>query len=156
PEDGFCKPGRTPGKYGPYNPTMATLVVLQGPQPGQQFTLDQGHAVIGRVTEVAICLPTQSVSRRHAQITFRHCAYFLGDLGSVNGPFLNGQRLAAEQPLGNSDQIKVGDWVLKFQADPEPRGTTSTVVEKVKADISNKTLYLDQPERKLEIMLGLA
>jgi serine phosphatase RsbU (regulator of sigma subunit) len=135
---------------------MAKLIVLQGPKAGHYFRLDEGCAVIGRVADVPISLPSQAVSRRHAQIAFRDGTYFLEDLGSANGTFLNQQRLAAGQGLADGDQVRVGDCILRFQANTDAEETEPDVLEQVQATISNPALYHDQPGRKLQILLALA
>jgi serine phosphatase RsbU (regulator of sigma subunit) len=135
---------------------MARLLVLRGPKTGASFTLDQGCALIGRVSEVPISLPAPAVSRRHAQISFREGTYFLEDLGSANGTFVNAQRLTAGQALRDGDQVTIGDWVLQFQAGTDAEETQPDVLEKVQATISNEVLYLDRPEKKLQILLELA
>jgi serine phosphatase RsbU (regulator of sigma subunit) len=143
---------------------MATLIVLQGPKPWQQFPLAQGSAVIGRTAEASICLPAQSVSRRHAQISFHDGAYVLEDLGSVNGTFVNGQRLTEGQALTDGDQLKIGHCVLAFRVHAEETvsaaaavtDTAANIIEKVDAAVSNEVLYLDQPGKKLRIVLELA
>jgi serine phosphatase RsbU (regulator of sigma subunit)/pSer/pThr/pTyr-binding forkhead associated (FHA) protein len=151
----------TPGVY---NLKMATLVVVRGPKQGQQFLLGSEGAVIGRIGEVPISLPSQTVSRRHAQISLLNGAYVVKDLNSANGTFLNDRRLTTAQPLTDGDQLRFGDWVLVFQDDAEPRKvvetepdkTTLSVVDKVDAAVSNEMLYQDQPGHKLQILLDLA
>jgi pSer/pThr/pTyr-binding forkhead associated (FHA) protein len=62
--------------------------------------------------------PEAKVSRRHARITMNDGQYFLEDLGSTNGTFINrGKRLApgTRQPLNDGDEIIVGKTFLRFQ-----------------------------------------
>jgi pSer/pThr/pTyr-binding forkhead associated (FHA) protein len=58
------------------------------------------------------------VSRRHARVIFRDGKYFLEDLGSTNGTFVNrGRRLlpGTPQPLVDGDEIIVGKTFLRFR-----------------------------------------
>jgi pSer/pThr/pTyr-binding forkhead associated (FHA) protein len=62
--------------------------------------------------------PEAKVSRRHARISLRDGAYFVEDLGSTNGTFVNrGKRLApgARQVLKDGDEIIVGKTFLRFR-----------------------------------------
>ncbi len=61
--------------------------------------------------------PEAKVSRRHARISLRDGQYFLEDLGSTNGTFVNrGKRLLPgyRQPLNDGDEIIVGKTFLRF------------------------------------------
>jgi ABC-type multidrug transport system ATPase subunit/pSer/pThr/pTyr-binding forkhead associated (FHA) protein len=86
------------------------LIVEQGPQKGQQFDLAQPNTVIGRASspEVQISIPSPEVSRQHAQITRVDDSFYLTDLGSSNGTFLNGERLGSDPVvLQLGDQIQL-------------------------------------------------
>jgi hypothetical protein len=48
------------------------------------------------------------VSGHHAEIRRARGAYFIRDLGSTNGTFLNGQRIESEQPLHPGDEVRFG------------------------------------------------
>jgi pSer/pThr/pTyr-binding forkhead associated (FHA) protein len=78
---------------------MARLVVRGGPEPGREFPLTGERAVIGRDPDVAVSLPSRTVSRHHAQIWCEHRAYSVEDLGSRNGTYMNGKRLQRRTPL---------------------------------------------------------
>ena len=61
--------------------------------------------------------PEAKVSRRHARVSLKNGQYFVEDLGSTNGTFVNrGKRLAPGQlqPLRESDEIIVGKTFLRF------------------------------------------
>src|SRR5205814_783365 len=73
--------------------TMTSLVAIQGPEAGKRHVIDQDCTVLGREIECAICLDGRAVSRQHVQILLREQRYFVEDLGSSNGTFLNHKRL---------------------------------------------------------------
>jgi ABC-type multidrug transport system ATPase subunit/pSer/pThr/pTyr-binding forkhead associated (FHA) protein len=90
------------------------LVMDQGPAPGQEFQLTQDNIILGRETgkDVDYVIPSPTVSRRHACITRKEQQYFLMDLGSSNGTFLNGDRLGGEpRALNPGDRIQLGGTV---------------------------------------------
>ena len=100
---------------------MAKVVITQGPQAvGRQFLLEQDSYVLGRIAEANIQLVSQAVSRRHAQIYCEDDSFFVEDLGSVNGTYLNGNRLKTSTPLADGDQLKIGDFVLAFHREALP------------------------------------
>jgi serine phosphatase RsbU (regulator of sigma subunit) len=133
---------------------MATLIVKQGPTPGQEFVLAEGDVVIGRTPDVAISIVSQAVSRRHAQVSLSHGDVILEDLGSVNGTYVNGKRLTAPHTLSDGDEVRVGDCVLAYRGDSPSPESAPFVAVKVKAAID--TLHQDQPGRKLQVLLELA
>ncbi len=92
---------------------QVNLRVLAGPYQGRVFSFTQTDTfLIGRSNEAHLCLPEDKFfSRNHCllEITPPHC--FLRDLGSTNGTFVNGQRVA-EAFLQHGAQIQGGETVL--------------------------------------------
>ncbi len=80
---------------------------------GRRQPLDVGPVSMGRGSENLVVLPKDSVSRRHARIERRGEEYYISDLGSTNGTYVNDE-LIEEAPLQRGDQIKVGDTIFKF------------------------------------------
>jgi phosphoserine phosphatase RsbU/P len=134
---------------------MATLIIHQGPNVGEQFPLKGECTVIGRAVEATICLPSQAVSRRHAQVLHRDGAFLVEDLGSANGTRLNGQRIRNSTPLKNGDRLKVGDHVFLFHEESATRVIDSTILSQVEASFANRRLYAENPGQKLQIILEL-
>ncbi len=105
----------------------AKLVIERGKSAGKQFLLSAAESQIGRWdadggifpdVDLDTDDPEAKVSRRHARITFRDGQYFLEDLGSTNGTFVNrGRRLSpgAHQVLNDGDEIIVGKTFLRFR-----------------------------------------
>lgn len=104
----------------------ARLVIERGRSSGKQFMLSDDEAQIGRWdadggifpdVDLDTDDPEAKVSRRHARITLRNGQYFLEDLGSTNGTFVNrGKRLppGQRQALCDGDEIIVGKTFLRF------------------------------------------
>ena len=104
----------------------ARLVIEKGRSSGKQFMLNDVEAQIGRWdadggifpdVDLDTDDPEAKVSRRHARITLSNGQYFLEDLGSTNGTFINrGKRLppGQRQALCDGDEIIVGRTFLRF------------------------------------------
>jgi len=94
---------------------MAWLVVSSGPRTGQQFGLIKGRNTIGRDgTRCDIVLDDMTVSAEHARIVFEHGQFVIYDLASLNGTFVNQQRVQ-RQLLMDGDSIRLGNTVLIFK-----------------------------------------
>ncbi len=91
------------------------LLVLSGPEIGRTIELGYEAIEIGRSAECVLAVKDDLVSRRHARIKRIFSIYFLNDLQSANGTFVNGERVSMVQ-LNDGDQIRVGDSILKFVA----------------------------------------
>jgi phosphoserine phosphatase RsbU/P len=93
---------------------MPTLVLLQegGAIP---YGLDGEITVLGRAPECQIQLDSNMVSRRHAQVVREGNVFYVEDLGSGNGTYLNGKRIAGRTPLRADDRLKLGPILLRFE-----------------------------------------
>ncbi|MEW5987813.1 MAG: FHA domain-containing protein [Chloroflexota bacterium] len=109
------------------------LTERRGPKPGEIFLLTLDTMVIGRDPGATIVLNDPEVSRQHAQLTRTAEGYQLQDLGSTNGTFIDGARLAGEpRTLSPGQMITLGSNVtLFFQAIAsfDPQATMVAPVE---------------------------
>ncbi len=69
--------------------------------------LGRGDCIIGRTPENDLQIPLDDVSRQHARIFYRNEEYYIEDLGSTNGTFVNGITIV-KCVLRNNDQIEIG------------------------------------------------
>lgn len=109
------------------NGPHAKLVIHRGRSVGKEFLLNEDEAHIGRWdadggifpdVDLDADDPEAKVSRRHARIVRRNEQYFIEDLGSTNGTFINrGRRLLPgdRQQLHDGDEVIVGKTFLRFQ-----------------------------------------
>jgi len=96
---------------------MAKLTILTGPLRKQSFELNSKDwpKVIGRAEDGAdFLLADPSVSRQHAELSFRDGQWILRDMNSSNGTFLNERRLSSPMRLRNQDQIRCGGTALLY------------------------------------------
>jgi predicted component of type VI protein secretion system len=107
---------------------MATyqVVMSKGPTPGKIFNLGGSNITIGRDINVEIVINIPEISRRHAQLRLEGGVYYLEDLGSTNGTFVNGQRLTAPHRMREGETIMLGEAVtlaFRVSGQPDPNAT---------------------------------
>lgn len=96
------------------------LVLLQDGQ-AKTFDLGENDVFIGRLPECELQLVSNMVSRKHARVYRDGTDYFIEDLGSGNGTFLNGQKLERAQKLKSNDRLKFGPILVRYESDePQP------------------------------------
>ncbi|MDA8235693.1 MAG: DUF3662 and FHA domain-containing protein [Clostridia bacterium] len=90
------------------------LIILRGSDPGMTFRLGQHRMVIGRRETNHIFLDDHNISRRHAQLDYIEGSYYISDLGSTNGTFVNDRRVE-KQRLEPGGRICLGTTELEFR-----------------------------------------
>lgn len=101
------------------------LIMRSGPTPGAAYTLEGDQITIGRDSTNTITINDAEISRRHARLSFQGGKYVLEDLGSTNGTFVNGQRLAGPRVLKPGEVVSFGEQiVLVFDATTFDPGAT--------------------------------
>jgi signal transduction histidine kinase len=105
---------------------VLVLHVLQGPDRGKKFELPSHEPqLIGRSSE-ALPITDTTVSRRHAELTPDDGKWYLRDLDSANGTFLNGRKLSAAErvQLSAGDQFRCGSTLMSFAITPDDKRTS--------------------------------
>jgi hypothetical protein len=94
----------------------AWLVALKGGglDSGERFDLF-GGASIGRSAEADVRIEDRFASGIHARVYPRAGSYYVEDMNSTNGTFLNGDRLDGEVQLQHLDTIEIGDTEFRFE-----------------------------------------
>jgi len=92
----------------------AALVVRSGGgRSGETFAPEGDRTTIGRSPECGIFLDDVTVSRRHAMLQQRDGRWTIEDQGSLNGTFVNRERVDSAQ-LEDGDEIQIGKYRLTF------------------------------------------
>ena len=95
------------------------VVFLSGELIAVPIPLEREEVIRGRALEAYVRVNDTQVSRQHARVTTQidpstgSSQYFLSDLNSRNGTFLNGDRITMSR-LTNGDKIAIGETLLRF------------------------------------------
>lgn len=149
---------------------MAVLHFLTGAGQGQELELKQEKTVLGRNPDCHVVISGTAVSRAHAHILNIQGKYFIEDIKSRNGTFVNNEQISGRTPLKNNDRIKICDFVCSFhdvapakplpaglrpeEPEPEEPETTGTI-EASLSHSSSKQILESQPAEKLKILLDI-
>jgi len=107
------------------------LIVLAGAKEGTQIPLKKDKFVIGRASECTLRAGSSAISRRHCAIVRKDDDWFVRDLGSRNGTFLNDQAVAEPTLLKVGDELRVGP--LHFRVEPKVRSDEGSKASKSKS-----------------------
>jgi phosphoserine phosphatase RsbU/P len=163
---------------------MNYLQANNGPQAGHKYELKGDKWILGRHPECQIVIEVGAVSRNHCQVVREGNTYYLEDLGSRNGTFLNdeSEKLEGRRPLKPGDILRVcevsftfgtdgtqpqggagpaarmldGAGLGAFLADDEGRATSSTIMSKLEVSSSSRGVSVSaSPEVKLRAMVEI-
>ena len=102
-----------PKKKGQRGPR--TLVVTAGPLSGTKITLGEQPILIGRADDSTLVLTDDFASSRHARLTNRGGQWYVEDLGSTNGTYLDQQRVQGPLLVQPSQPIRIGQTALELR-----------------------------------------
>lgn len=130
---------------------IPTLIVQRENSPDEEIRWEQSVLTIGRDPTNSLVIDDKRVSRRHARFEQDEVGFYIRDLDSTNGTYLNQQRITGAQLLRNNDEVWVGDRVIIFR-DPEAtmKGTPPPIIrqrlmepeEELRIDSKAKEVYL--------------
>src|SRR5882757_5149704 len=98
----------------------------------RRLEIDKPEITIGKRADCDVVLPSPKVSRQHARVFEKNGSLVLEDLKSTNGTSLNGEAVAGEHRLGDSDVIRIGGFEVRIERvttklapPPAPAGATT-------------------------------
>jgi len=120
---------------------------------GKKHILTEEPVQMGRGSENTIVLENDSVSRRHCRIEKRGRNYYLMDLESTNGSYVNDE-LCKEMQLRRGDQLKIGDTILKFLSGSDVEAQYHETIYRMTimdglTGIHNKRYLMESLEREI-------
>ncbi len=89
------------------------MEIIGSSEENKVIELGEEEVIIGRGSSCKLRLPSKSVSRKHARIFFRNDEYYIEDLGSTNGTYVNGIRVV-KCALRRNDLIYLGGVRILF------------------------------------------
>lgn len=135
---------------------MASLEIRSGDEPARQQNLQGSETIVGRRGDCDIVLANATVSRRHARIFSEDGTYYVDDLGSSRGTFLNEDRVVTRVPLREGDWIRIADAVLVFHAGSAlPEDAAATVLHALDGRVAADASGAADPREKLRALLDL-
>jgi hypothetical protein len=97
-------------------PVVGWFVALTGEQKGEDFRIRDGQNVIGSAPDADVVLRDAAVSGKHASLRYKDQKFFLTDLDSSNGTYLNdSSNPIAREELKDNDIVRIGEVSLKFK-----------------------------------------
>ena len=92
----------------------AALIIRQGGnRVGESFPLESDRMTVGRRPDSDVFLDDVTVSRDHALVVKRGGDFYLDDLGSLNGTYVNRRRIESHK-LADGDELQIGKYKLTF------------------------------------------
>jgi pSer/pThr/pTyr-binding forkhead associated (FHA) protein len=108
--------GRATDKGEPALPPGPRSVVVRGPEGAKPHSVQiSASMVVGRGSECELRIEDTYASTQHARLFGKNGAWYVEDLGSTNGTFVNEQKLAAPAMVQPGDKIRVGTTVLELR-----------------------------------------
>jgi hypothetical protein len=92
-----------------------TLVVTHGPLTGTKITLGDQPILIGRADDSTLVLTDDFASSRHARLTNRSGQWYVEDLGSTNGTYLDQQRVQGPLLVAPGQPIRIGQTAMELR-----------------------------------------
>ncbi len=104
---------------------LAHLEVIRGPIAHKVFRIERQVCAIGRGDQNDVRLNDPSVSSSHATLLLKRGTWYVVDLQSANGTYVDGYRVATERALPDGGSLRIGEVVLKFRILAAPRESPS-------------------------------
>jgi len=94
---------------------QALLLVKHGPNAGSTFLIERDVTTAGRDPKSDVFLDDVTVSRKHAELRRQSDGFFIHDVGSLNGTYVNRERVDVTK-LASHDEVQIGKFKLVFFA----------------------------------------
>lgn len=96
------------------NRNLPTFTIQEGYGTTHEYVMEKKSIIIGRDPECDIVIDKSEASRQHAKVTRKDDSFFIEDLRSVNGIFLNSMPTSGKQQIKHQDIIQIGSAMLVF------------------------------------------
>jgi class 3 adenylate cyclase len=136
---------------------------------GEERAPIRGNCSLGRAVANEIVLPDDRVSRRHATVHAQgEREFWLVDLGSRNGTYLNGRRISQPTRLAEGDRVQIGPFSLTFHLSAEASLAAETAaISQTRVELRSEPAWLmlcdivgsthlaqDRPAEEMAMLIG--
>lgn len=94
---------------------MFSVTISEKGGQQSQYDFSKPEITIGRMKGNDIVLPKGNVSKQHTRIFLREDSFYIVDLKSTNGTYVNGRKVNAEQAISETDKVYIGDFILQLK-----------------------------------------
>jgi hypothetical protein len=127
------------------------ITVIDGKYVNQHWTLTNDDVTIGRDDSSDIVLPERQISRQHIRIFKRDNSYWIEDLQSKNGTWINGQRVEGVRELFDGDEIHLAlavrlQFVDSAATAPLPFEPPQTIGGRLRIDRESRRVFVNEQE----------
>ena len=122
---------------------MNVVLVMFKDKQRRDFPLEEDKTILGRRQDCQLRIPTKDVSRQHCAVIIENGTVIAKDLGSSNGTFVNGKRIA-ESELKAGDRLRVGPVTFVVQVNGRP--ATIKPEDEVPSETEPTTKSADEEE----------
>lgn len=123
---------------------MAALELVKGNCAQDSIELGDNSTVFGRHPSCRVVLDGTKISRHHATVSLSNGGYFIEDLKSANGTFINGKRIDSKQQLFDRDEIRFGSHVFRFRVSSD-NGVSASAAKSPHEAYDNWFMNTDVP-----------
>ena len=127
-----------------------SLVVGQGPHKGRVIPVSLPQFIIGRDSKCHLRPASQTISKRHCELLTRDDRWFVRDLSSTNGTFVNEDQVTGEHELRDGDLLKVGP--LDFGVRIEVQAEKPTEVDKDTKAPQPTPAFAEPPRKEPDVL----
>ncbi|HVL90561.1 MAG TPA: FHA domain-containing protein [Actinomycetota bacterium] len=109
-------PRARPAARGGRGAVPRSIAVVEENKSPKVLPLDQDAITLGRAAECSVALDDTYVSQLHTKIFRKDGAWFVMDLGSTNGTYLNRMKVSDPMPVSSGDEVRLGKTVVEVRA----------------------------------------
>jgi diguanylate cyclase (GGDEF)-like protein len=151
------RPLGPPEKKGPTGEVCLVNLHPPGPDIGRRIPLTDSQYIVGRDSDVGFVVSRSSVSRQHARLFVDDDgAWWVEDLNSTNGTFVNENRIRGAEQLNDSDQVRFGDAIYKVLSGSNIESAYHEAIHNMAIQdgmtgIHNKRFFMEFLEREIAV-----
>ena len=122
---------------------MADWTVRLNDKTIKSFSISEGETIsIGRGKECDVSIDNTAISRRHVSLALNGGIYFVSDLGSTNGTFVNGKKIGVDELVSETDDILFGKFHLCQAAESDYASELSSSVSADLMDMEDEKIFV--------------